>query len=87
MQCQHLEEKGGGSKRAGVPTEESPGVVLWSEYQQIGEGGVQSSVYHTESTGKMVTPPHPIPTPSIPSSIKRTNNKSAEECKHLTFLT
>lgn len=57
MQCQHLEEKGGGSKRAGVPTEESPGVVLWSEYQQTVEGGVQSSVYHTESTGKMVTPP------------------------------
>lgn len=57
MQCQHLEEKGGGSKRAGVPTEESPGVVLWSEYQQIGEGGVQSSVYHTESTGKNMNTP------------------------------
>lgn len=57
MQCQHLEEKGGGSKRAGVPTEESPGVVLWSEYQQIGEGGVQSSVYHTDSTGKNMNTP------------------------------
>lgn len=66
MQCQHLEEKGGGSKRAGVPTEESPGVVLWSEYQQTVEGGVQSSVYHTESTGKMVTPP-PIPFPHLVS--------------------
>lgn len=79
MQFQHLEEKGGGSKRAGIPTEESPGVVLWSEYQQIGEGGVQSSVYHTESTGKNMTPP--------PTHTQRTNNKCAEECKHLNFLT
>lgn len=72
MQCQYLEEKGSGSKRGGVPTEEGPGVVLWAEYQQTGEGGVQSAVYNTESTGKNTTNTHP----HTHLIRQRTNNKN-----------